>query len=1060
MMQKEKQKKKSSKASAFTLIVAFICVALMGIVLVPLLPVKLNPSHTLPSLSVQYAMSRASSRVVEREVTSKLEAMFSRIRGIKNIYSNSGNGGGNITLELDKHVDVDVARFEVSTIIRQLWPTLPEEVSYPYIRLKKSEEKATRPFMSYTINAPANPILIQKYTEEHIKTKLAQLAGLYKIEVRGATPMEWVLEYDTHQLQHLGLRPSDLSQAIHKHYSTVFLGKCSISSSSRTKQWMRLVLEATGTKHGFDPKEIRVKNASGQLIPLNELIKVKHQSEAPSSYYRINGLNSIYLFLTAEDAANQLELNNAVVAKMEQLKKELPPGYEIHVSYDATEFIRGELSKIYLRTAITIAILLFFVFIITLNARYLLLIVVSLAVNIAVAVIFYYLFHLEMQLYSLAGITVSLNLIIDNTIVMTDHYLRCKDRKAFIAILAATLTTIGALAVIFFLEDQIRLNLQDFAAVVIVNLAVSLLVALFFVPSLIEKIGLQKKIRKQARFRRMKISFTRIYAWFIAFTCRWKKTVFLFFLLAFGLPVFLLPDKLEGEGALTKLYNETLGTTAYKETVKPVLDKVLGGTLRLFVRDVYNGSYFTRNEEVVLSVAATLPNGSTLEQMNALVKRIEHYIGQFKEVSQFQTVISDAYRANIRIFFKDDFQKVFPYILKRKIIDKALELGGGGWSVYGLKDQGFSNDVHETAGAFKVKLYGYNYDELYAWAEQFKAQLLKHRRIREVEINANFSRWKDEYKEYYLKLNKERMALKAITPSHLFSTLSTTFGRDVKAGRVLTEDGAERIKLTSKQSKTYDVWALNHYPMNWGEQSYKLSDFAAVEKGQAPQLIAKENQQYKLCLQYEYIGPSHQGRKILKKDLKSFTQKLPLGYSAEAVGYRYSWGEKEYKQYLLLGLVIVIIFFITSILFNSLRQPLAVIFVIPISYIGVFLTFYLFRLNFDQGGFASFILLCGITVNASIYIMNEYNAIRRRLPQLSPQRAYTKAWNTKIIPILLTIISTILGFVPFLIGTTKESFWFPLAAGTIGGLIMSLVGIFLFLPMMTLRKKDSKITKI
>lgn len=125
------------------------------------------------------------------------------------------------------------------------------------------------------------------------------------------------------------------------------------------------------------------------------------------------------------------------------------------------------------------AILLLFVLLITFSPKYLFLIVTSLTVNMAIAVIFYYVFGLEMQLYSLAGITVSLNLVIDNTIVMSDHYLRCKNRKAFMSVLAATLTTMGALVIIFFLDERIRLNLQDFAAVVMINLGVSLLVALF-----------------------------------------------------------------------------------------------------------------------------------------------------------------------------------------------------------------------------------------------------------------------------------------------------------------------------------------------------------------------------------------------------------------------------------------------------------------------------------------------------------------------------------------------------------------------------------------------------
>ena len=102
------------------------------------------------------------------------------------------------------------------------------------------------------------------------------------------------------------------------------------------------------------------------------------------------------------------------------------------------------------------------------------------------------------------------------------------------------------------------------------------------------------------------------------------------------------------------------------------------------------------------------------------------------------------------------------------------------------------------------------------------------------------------------------------------------------------------------------------------------------------------------------------------------------------------------------------------------------------------------------------ILLCGITVNAAIYLLDEYGNIRESKPHMNHVRAYLKAWNTKIIPILLTVLSTVLGFIPFIIGSTKEGFWFPLAAGTIGGLVMSIVGIFLFLPIYTLKSDKRK----
>jgi multidrug efflux pump subunit AcrB len=150
----------------------------------------------------------------------------------------------------------------------------------------------------------------------------------------------------------------------------------------------------------------------------------------------------------------------------------------------------------------------------------------------------------------------------------------------------------------------------------------------------------------------------------------------------------------------------------------------------------------------------------------------------------------------------------------------------------------------------------------------------------------------------------------------------------------------------------------------------------------------------------------------------------------------------------LLGLIIVIIYFITAILFESLLKPLAVISLIPISFIGVFLTFYLFDFNFDQGGFASFILLSGLVVNAAIYIINDFNNLVARKNKTISVRTFLKAYNQKIVAIILTILSTVLGLIPFIWGGQKEVFWFAFAAGAMGGLLFSLVAIVIYLPLL------------
>jgi multidrug efflux pump subunit AcrB len=1024
-----------------------------------------------------------SARVIELEVTSQLEAMLARIKGIKEIQSESGNGWGNISLELDKHTNVDAARFEASTIIRQTWPNLPEGLSYPVLEMSRPDDTESRAFISYTLNAPSTPIFIQRYAENQIKPRLASIPGIYRVDITGATPMEWRLEYDSKQLTTLGISIEDIQQAISQYYNKEFIGIANLSKES--DEWIRLALIPDVRSDTFAPSLITVKNKEDKLIRLDQLLKVTHQEEAPRNYYRINGLNSIYLSIRADETANQLQLAGKIKEEMDIVRSMLPAGYQIHTSYDATEYIQDELNKIYIRSGLTIFILLLFVLLITRNVKYMFLIVVSLAINLSVAVILYYLLGLEMQLYSLAGVTISLSLIIDNTIVMTDHIKNRHNKSAFLPILAATLTTIGALSIIFFLDEKIRLNLQDFAAVVIINLAVSLMIALFFVPAMVDKLRMfrrkthtskvkQKKKTKILRFfirlrKRFPVYFNRYYMQQTKLIIRWRTIACILIVLAFGLPFFMLPDKIEMKADKTyssfdsvaiEKYNQWASDNTYKEKIKPVLDKALGGSLRLFVQKVYEGSYFTQPEETVLTVTASMPNGTTLSQMNTLISRMETFLSSYSDIRQFQTNIYNARQANIHIFFtRESGRSGFPYTLKSHIISKALELGGGSWGVYGLQDQGFNNDVRENAGNFRIEMYGYNYDDLYVWAEQLKDTLLTYRRIKEVLINSEYSWWKDDYQEFSFRLNKARMAQENILPIDLFASLRPVFGKDIYAGSIIVENELENLKLTSRQSGEYDIWSMQYVPLANNEIPYKLTELATVEKGQSPQKVVKINQQYRLCLQYEYIGASNQGSKIQERVLKNFNAILPMGYTAETSSSYWQWNKKDNKQYLLLLLIIAIIFFTCSILFNSLKQPLAVIFVIPISYIGVFLTFYWFKLNFDQGGFAAFVLLCGITVNASIYILNEYNKIRERKPSMHPYRAYLKAWNAKITPIFLTVVSTILGFIPFMIGPDKEGFWFPLAAGTIGGLIMSVIGIFLYLPVFALKKEKKKLKK-
>lgn len=217
-------------------------------------------------------------------------------------------------------------------------------------------------------------------------------------------------------------------------------------------------------------------------------------------------------------------------------------------------------------------------------------------------------------------------------------------------------------------------------------------------------------------------------------------------------------------------------------------------------------------------------------------------------------------------------------------------------------------------------------------------------------------------------------------------------------------------------------------------------------KEPANQAIERKNQEYQLFVEYDFIGPISLIEKVARQAIDKANTWLPPGYRAEPrASFGWGWNREDPLQYGMLLPVLLIILVICAILLESLRQPLAVISLVPISFIGVFLTFHVFSVNFDQGGYASFLLLSGISVNAGLYLINDYNLYRRRYPHRSNLSCYLKAVQSKMMPIMLTILSTMLGMIPFLMGGA-EPFWYALAMGTMGGLLFSMLGILLYLP--------------
>ncbi len=1065
-----KEKGFLDRIPTFSLILIMVVLMVIGGGLIPLLRLAYHPSPEQGKrLTVSFSWPGASQRVIEQEITSKVEGLVSSVAGVEKTTSMSSRGSGSVTVVLKEKVNVSAVRFEISSLLKQMAGKLPEGAGHLYLQggnIDNGLKKNTQQVLSYIINADMDPANIKDYVERNIKPQLTQIDYVRDVSVGGAMPLYLDIEYNPAELQKYGLGSNVIVSGLQN-----FLGQRSIVGDvdriARDGNKERITLLLETEQLGADIGKTPIATVDGKIVYLSDIAEFDYKKRQETSFYRINGLNTIYLSISADTETSVIKASSGLRKRMEKIQANLTDGFYVTLTHDAAKEVREELAKLIKRTFLSLVILFLFVWIVSRSGRYLSVIALSLFANVLISVIFYYLFDVELNLISLAGIAVSFGIMIDTVIVMADHYSYYHNRSAFLAILAALLTTIGSLVIVFFMPDYVKGALNHFSMIIIINLVVALFVALFFVPAIIERNGLYR-CRPKKSYGRLKrtVKWSRFYSRYIVFTQKRKWIYITIFLLAFGIPIHLLPAKLgksdyyyrTGEKQETKwyeeVYNKTIGSNFYQGTLRQPLEKMLGGTLRLFL-SVHSSRTFSQQERnVKLYISAQLTEGNNTAVLNQKMWQMDRFLAGFKEIKRFVTRV-EGKSGSIEVEFADEYKNgAFPQHLESEVIREALLIGGVDWTTSGVSERGFSNSLGLGRKSHRIGLSGYNYDRLYKYAEMVAEKIKSNRRVNDVGIelgSSDYWRSNDEAgSEMYIKYDMEKIALNNLDLRQCYSALAALMNEG-NVGVYRNKNQRIAIDYHSSERDKFDVWHLMNSHLAVGERQVCYAHIGEIGKRNAAARITKTNQEYSLQVAFNFMGSYDLSDRFIKQTTEEVNAVLPVGF--RTVNESFGWYDDKGSQYWLVLLIVVIIFFTCSVLFESFRQPLVIISLIPISFIGTFLTFYFSGVNFGTGGFASLVLLSGLVVNAAIYVINEYNGLVsrniKRQNRLGLVWLYVKAYNYKIIAVLLTILSTVLGLVPFLIdGPKAEEFWFSFAIGTIGGLLFSLVALVFFMPVL------------
>ncbi|AMR33103.1 hypothetical protein A0256_17620 [Mucilaginibacter sp. PAMC 26640] len=1030
----------------------FIVTAMLSIFCLSKLNISYLPAQTTANqISILFSVADADPEQTETLATEPLENILSGINGIKKISSVSSYNSGRIVVTFESKSDFDYKYFEIISAVREARQHLSPRVSFPLV--SKGEEMNTAdktPLLVYTIEFKKNSAETSNNVQLSIRQKLAAVPGIRRIELSGYDDQQLNIIYDQQKLQALQLRPESLVSAIRKNTTEFYPGLTNVGTYGQMA--VRVFHPISSL---LDIKNIPVVTLQAGLVHLGDLSNVYLGNKPAENIFRINGKKSINLSIYADDRKNQLEATVHIKQAILGIETAFDKNCSFVLTHDNSAYIRTELRENIIRSCFVVIILVILLFISYRDWQPLIILTGTLLINLGLLVLCCWFLRVEIHLYSLAGITIAFGIMIDHAIIIFDYFHQYKNIKSYTALLGATLTTIASLLLVFLLPDEEKKNLGDFSIIICLALGSSLLTNLFFTISLY-KITYGSGWNRPApgvvtEAQKVSMKAGRVYFILIKNTGRFKKTFLVAVTLLFGLPIFLLPDKLEN----SSLYNRTIGSDVYQQYLRPYLDKYTGGSLRLFKVNVFDGSGFRDAGKTKLVINAEIPPGKPIEQMDQLFIALENFLKPYEGIDKYISRIYSPQNGVMEIFFKKGFEHSdYPGRIKYLLTNKVIFYGGVTWSIYG-SGQGFSNSMENQLPFFRIKLSGYDAGTLDRLVSDYGHLLSSNKRVGKVELNERYTYEDKPGQQYNFHINDSALTARNLNHADLNTALA--WERDNPEISAINVDNTfYPLHFTASGTSTLTEWDLLHDPLLISnEKAIRFSGMGKITLDKTSGAIYKENRQYLRVVSFEYNGSANFGDRFLEKSMTNFKKSLPEGYFLERVNDSRTQKNDDAIYGTIVVLLIITNYIICCILFENLFQPLAIIFTIPVSFIGIFLTFYWFGISFDQGGYASFIMLGGLVANAGIFIINDYNMLQKKFPEENRNKLLTNAILNRFRTILLTSISAVCGLIPFLFQGNNEVFWFSFATGTIGGVACSFFSVFIFLPVM-LWNRDGK----
>ncbi len=958
------------------------------------LKVTLYPSFNIPILAVSTGYGDVAPEDIARLLVDPLEGAISSIEGIDEMESNISKGSAFIILRLKSGVNIRNTELKVREAISRIRNELPTEASEPVIFQFDPENF---PIMRLSLEATNRGLdELRQLGIEFIEPRIERLPGVASADTRGGLERKIFVNVDPMSLAQHSLAPSDIESALRNNNVEVPVGSITAGSNSFSVRAESMFQNVENIRQTI------IKNSdNGVPIRIKDIANVEDGYADINTLVEINGKNSVTLEVQKKSDANTLDVTKAVVAELNNINQNLPPGASLNVLTNDGENVENSISNLTQSALAALVVVVIILFIVMGGWRIALVVAASIPVSVTASFAAMYAAGLTLNILTITALALAIGLLVDNAIVVSESIARKLEEEVpkfqaalegtnevIGALLGATLTTLGVFTPIIGLSGIQAQFFVEFAITISIAIAISFLASIILVPVLslliLDKSEFQKDSVISRSVKRLERWYARTLYW-VMFR-KWTAVLFV------------------------------IG--------------IIGGSYLIYQN--LESDFFPQGDTGSVSVSVELPAGTKLVRTAEVLRGFSRKLQDMEEVKTVinnigqrrfssQTNIGSMTVNLVPVSERDVSTTQFSARMRQQLQAPGVEVNirGGGGGGFG----GFGSGI-------RLSLIGPDVEVLQAISNKIEVVMMQDPNVISVDNGRTSPTPELQYIVDRQRISRMGSSLSDVANSLKTQAQGTRVGFFRDEGREVPIEVRVSKSVITNREQLFDLELIQV-----DDRRIPVSALGHFESVKGLESIERRDRQTVLDVNIEVDGNANEYRDKVTEIIREEVV-LPEGYRYEFTGSTSDADEGSMEVLWALLAAIALTYMIMASLFENFRDPFVIFFTIPLAFFGALAGLFIFNTPIGATAFIGVFMLVGIIVNNGIVLV-DYMHIYTKNNEFSDSlfNNVIEACKRRMRPILLTALTTICSMIPLAIGIgTGAEIWAPLARSVIGGL--------------------------